>query len=83
MINNFGKDAVVQIPTVFEPVDHVASRRVEEFSETLPFRHLPNDIFWSLQFRKCIGYEGHLSFENVQNLMFKIVHKNGEKFFCF
>ena len=42
---------------------------LKKSSETLPVRHLPNDIFWSLQFRKYIGYEGHLSFENVQNLM--------------
>ena len=32
------------------------------------FRHSSNHGFWSPELRKCIAYEGHLFFENVQNL---------------
>ena len=41
----------------------------EGSSEAGLFRHLSNHVFWSVQFWKYISYEGHLSFENVQNLI--------------
>ena len=38
---------------------------VEVYSEAGIFRHLSNPLF-----RKYIAYDGHLFFENAQNLMF-------------
>ena len=58
---------------------------VVESSETWLFRHWSNHLFHSPEFRKYIGYEGHLFLENVKNLMQikEIPKKNGEKVFCF
>ena len=42
---------------------------VEGSSETRPFRHLRDDVFWGSSFPKYISYEGHLFLENVQNLI--------------
>ena len=42
---------------------------VEDTSKTGFYRDLFNHIFWRRKFAKYIGYEGHLFFENVQNLM--------------
>ena len=43
---------------------------VEGSSETRLFRHLSNHVFWSPEFRKYIGYEGHLFLKKFQNLMY-------------
>ena len=42
---------------------------VEATSETGLYRHLVNHLFRRRSFGNYIGYEGHLFFENVQNLM--------------
>ena len=42
---------------------------VKESCETGPFRLLLEEIFCSPQFRKYVSCEGHLSFQNVQNLI--------------
>ena len=54
----------------------------EGCSETGLFRHLSNHCFLSLQFPKYISYEGHLFFQNVQNLIFiSKMQKKIEKIF--
>ena len=42
---------------------------VEDTSETGFYRHLFNHLFRRQEFGNYIGSEGHLFFENVQNLM--------------
>ena len=42
---------------------------VEGYSEAGFLRDLSNHLFRRRLFRKYIGYEGHLFFENGQNLM--------------
>ena len=43
---------------------------VEGHSEGGFLRHLSNHLFRRRRIRKYIGYEGHLFFENVQNVMY-------------
>ena len=40
----------------------------EECSETVPFRHLSNHIFWRQQFRKYLTYETNVFFKMFQYL---------------
>ena len=49
------------------------------------FGHISSHVFRSAYFWKDLRYEGHLSFENVQNLMqiSKMQQKIDEKFFFF
>ena len=42
---------------------------VEDTSETGFYRHLVNHLFRGRSFGNYIGYDGHLFFENVQNLI--------------
>ena len=42
---------------------------VEETSKTRFYRHLPNQLFHRRTIGKYIGYEDHIFFENVQNLI--------------
>ena len=42
---------------------------VEDTSETQFYRHLFNHLFRRRRVGNHIGYEGHLFFENIQNLM--------------
>ena len=66
VIDKYDKGTVVQIATVFVPVYHVICGI---HSAGRFFRHFSNHLFRRRQFRKYIGYEGHLIFENAQNLM--------------
>ena len=43
---------------------------VEGYSEGWFFRHLFNQLFRRQEFLKYISYDGHLFFENGQNLMY-------------
>ena len=56
---------------------------VKGSSEKGLFRHLSKHVFRSSQARKYISYEGHLLFENVQNLIqiSKIEREIAEIFF--
>ena len=65
-MNKYGKGSVVQISTVFGRFCYVF---FEEFSETAFYKHLSTHLFRRRCFWKYIGYEGHLFFENVQNLI--------------
>ena len=58
---------------------------VEQCSESGLFRHLSNHRPRSPLFQKYIRYEGHLSFQNVQNLMCisRIEEKIQKKFLVF
>ena len=58
-INKYGKDAVVQISTIFRTIYHVASQRVLEIYVTTSFESITS---------KIDHIEG-LFFENVQNGM--------------
>ena len=42
---------------------------IEVCSETGLFKNLTNYVFRSVWFQKYITYEGHLSLQDVQNLM--------------
>ena len=56
---------------------------VEMHSEGGFFRLLSNHLFWRRQFRKYIGYEGHLFFGNAQNLMYiSEMSRKIQKIFC-
>ena len=37
----------------------------EGFSETRPFMHLSNHVFWSQQFQKYLSYETHFPSKNA------------------
>ena len=50
---------------------------VKGYSETGLFRHLSIHVFRSPKFRKYIGYQDHLFFQNDVN--FRITAKNAEK----
>ena len=43
---------------------------VEESSETGLFRYLSNHVFRSPYLGESISYEGHLFFQNLQNLIY-------------
>ena len=55
----------------------------EGSSKADTFRHISNHDFWSPQLQKCIRYEGHSFFENVQNFIYisKIRKKIQKMFF--
>ena len=55
---------------------------VQGFSEMRLFRHLSNNVFENPQFRKYIGYEGHLFFWKCAKcyLHFKITEKMAKSF---
>ena len=65
-MNKYDKGTVVQISTIFGPFFHVF---FEETSKTAFYRHLSTHLFRRQYYGKYIGYEGHVFFENVQNLM--------------
>ena len=65
-MNKYGGDTVVQISKV---LGTFAMFVVEDTSETGFYRHLVNHLFRRREFGNYIGYEGHLFFENVQNLI--------------
>ena len=58
---------------------------VEASPEPGLFLHLSNHVMRIPYFRKYISYEGHLSFQNVQNFSWtsRMQKKNTEKVFCF
>ena len=58
---------------------------LEWSSEEGVLGHLFNHIFRSLEVKKYISHEGHLFFENAQNLIsiYKIQKKNWEHIFRF
>ena len=64
-------------------LDPVPMFLVEGTSKTVFYRHLSNRFFPRRQFGKHIGYEDHLLFENVQNLMSisKMQRKIEKKYF--
>ena len=65
-MKKYDNGTAVEIPTVFGPFCHVF---FEETSKTGFYRHLSNNLFRRWEFWKYVGYEGHLFFENVQNLI--------------
>ena len=65
-MNKYDKSTVVQLSTVF---GLFCQFFFEETSKTAFYRHLSTQLFRRQSFGKYIGYEGHLFFENVLNLM--------------
>ena len=66
-MSKYDTGIVGQTSNVFEPFFHDF---FEETSKTAFYRHLSCHLFRRREFGKYIGYEGHLFFENVQNLIY-------------
>ena len=65
-MNKYGKGSVLQISTAFGLFCHVF---FEETFKTAFYRHFSTHVFRRGQFGKYIGYEGHIFFDDAQNLM--------------